>query len=66
MTRTFRQLSTPETCGLYYKTHYDRKNYDASYDRISGVANYDASVVNYDTSVINYDATVVNYDTTVL
>ena len=44
---------------MYYKTHYDRKNYDTSYDRISGVANYDASVVNYDDSVINYDTKVL-------
>ena len=52
--------------GLYYRTDYDRKNYDVSYDRISSVANYDASVVNYDDSVINYDGSVVNYDTKVL
>ena len=38
-------------CGLYYNSIYDRKNYDASYDRTSGV-NYDASSVNYDAKVL--------------
>ena len=31
--------------GQYDKTHYDRKNYDPSYNRISGAANYDAKVL---------------------
>ena len=44
------------TCGLYYNSIYDRKNYDASYDRTSGVGIYDASVVIYDASSVNYDA----------
>ena len=33
------------TCGLYYNSIYDRKNYDASYDRTSGVGIYDAKVL---------------------
>ena len=47
------------TCGLYYNSIYDRKNYDASYDRTSGVGIYDASVVIYDASSVNYDAKVL-------
>ena len=47
--------------GQYYKTHYDRKNYDDSNDRISGVANYDASVINYDACVVNYDTKFSSY-----
>ena len=47
------------TCGLYNETMYDRKNYEASYDRTSGVGIYDASVVNYDASSVNYDAKVL-------
>ena len=43
---------------MYYKTHYDRKNYDTSYDRISGVAIYDGSVAIYNASV-NYDTKVL-------
>ena len=45
--------------GLYYNSIYDRKNYDASYDRTSGVGIYDASVVIYDASSVNYDAKVL-------
>ena len=45
--------------GLYYKTHYDYKNYDESYDRISGVSNYDVSVINYNASVVYYDTKVL-------
>ena len=44
---------------MYCKTHYDRKNYDTSYDRISGVAIDDAMVVNYAASVANYDTKVL-------
>ena len=40
---------------LYYKTHHDCKNYD----RISGEANYDPSVINFDVSVVNYDSKVL-------
>ena len=47
------------SCGLYYNSIYDRKNYDASYDRTSGVGIYDASVVIYDASSVNYDAKVL-------
>ena len=50
---------TSKTCGLYYNSIYDRKNYDASYDRTSGVGIYDASVVIYDASSVNYDAKVL-------
>ena len=50
---------TKITSGLYYNSIYDRKNYDASYDRTSGVGIYDASVVIYDASSVNYDAKVL-------
>ena len=50
---------SPVAFGLYNKTMYDRKNYDASYYRTSGVGIYDASVVNYDARSVNYDAKVL-------
>ena len=40
------RLTSMTFSGLFHKTRYDRKNYD----RISGVANYDAIVINYDVS----------------
>ena len=44
-----------QTSGLSYKTHYDRKNYAPSYDNVSGIADYDASILNYNASSINHE-----------
>ena len=44
------------TSGLSYKAHYDSKNYDASCDWTSGVADYNASIVNYNAYGVNYNA----------